>query len=50
MGQGKLDGVTRRVVGGSFLAGKAGCALSRCLTTESAQYCMLVNEWAWSRL
>ena len=33
--------------GGSFLAGKAAWALSGCLTTESANYCMLVNEWAW---
>ena len=31
------------LVGGSFLAGKAAWALSRCLTTESADYCMLVN-------
>ena len=37
------------LVGGSFLAGKAAWALNRCMTTESADYCMLVNEWAWSR-
>ena len=24
-------------------------ALSRCLPTENADYCMLVNEWAWLR-
>ena len=29
----------------SFLAGKAAWALSGCLTTESADYCMLVNDW-----
>ena len=37
------------LVGGSFLAGKAAWALSGGLTTESADYCMLVNEWAWLR-
>ena len=37
------------LVRGSFLAGKAAWALSRCMTTASAGYCMLVNEWAWSR-
>ena len=37
------------LVGGSFLAAKAVWALSGCMTTESADYCMLVNEWAWSR-
>ena len=37
------------LVGGLFLAGKAAWALSRCLTTESADCCMLVNEWAWLR-
>ena len=36
-------------VGDSFLAGKAAWALSGCLTTESADYCVLVNEWAWLR-
>ena len=33
----------------SFLAGKVAWTLSGCMTTESADYCMLVNEWAWSR-
>ena len=33
--------------GGSFLAGKASWALSGCLPIESADCCMLVNEWAW---
>ena len=33
--------------GGSFLAEKASWALGECLPTESADYCMLVNEWAW---
>ena len=33
--------------GGSFLAEKASWALSGCLLIESADYCILVNEWAW---
>ena len=33
--------------GGSFLAEKASLALSGCLPIESADYCMLVNEWAY---
>ena len=37
------------LVGGSFLACKAAWALCGCMTTESADYCRLVNEWAWSR-
>ena len=37
------------LVGASFLAGKAAWALSGCMTIESADYCMLVNEWVWSR-
>ena len=37
------------LVGGSFLAGKVAWTLSGCMTTENADYCMLVNEWAWSR-
>ena len=37
------------LVGGSFLAGKVAWTLSGCMTTESAEYCMLVNEWVWSR-
>ena len=32
------------LVGSSFPAVKAVWALSRCLTTESADYCMLVNH------
>ena len=36
-------------VGSSFLAGKVAWTLSGCMTAESADYCMLVNEWAWSR-
>ena len=32
------------------MAGKAAWALSRCLTTENADYFMLVSEWAWLRL
>ena len=37
------------LVRGSFLAGKVAWTLSGCMTTESADYCMLVNEWVWSR-
>ena len=36
-------------LGGSFLSGKASLALSRCLPSEDADYCMLINEWAWLR-
>ena len=49
---GCMDRLRKRyshLVAGSFLAGKAAWALSGCMTTESADYCMLVNEWAWSR-
>ena len=35
--------------GGSFLARQIAWALSGCMTTKSADYCMLVNEWAWWR-
>ena len=35
---------------GWFLAGKASWILSGCLPTESADYCRLVNEWAWLSL
>ena len=37
------------LVGGSFLARKAAWDLSGCMTTESADYCMIVNEWLWLR-
>ena len=37
------------ILGGSFPAGKAVWALSRYLPIENADYCMLVNERAWSR-
>ena len=49
---GCMDRLRKRyshLVGGSFLAGKVAWTLSGCMTTESADYCMLVNEWAWSR-
>ena len=46
---GRLRKCYSDIVGGSFLAGKAAWALSGCLTIESADYCMLVNEWAWLR-
>ena len=38
------------LVGGSFQAWKAAWTLSGCLTTKSADYRMLVNEWAWLSL
>ena len=44
---GRLRKRYSHLVEGSFLAGKAAWALSRCLTTEGADYCMVVNEWAW---
>ena len=34
---------------GSFLAGKAVWAMSGWLPTDSADYCILINEWAWPR-
>ena len=37
------------LVGGSFLAGKAVWGLSGCLTTERADNCVLINDWAWLR-
>ena len=49
---GCMDRLRKRyseLVGGSFLAEKAAWALSGCLTNESADYYMLVNEWAWLR-
>ena len=33
------------ILGGSFPTGKASWALSRCLPTESGDYCMLINEF-----
>ena len=38
-----------RLLGGSFLAGKASWAPRECLPTESADYCMRVNDWVWLR-
>ena len=43
-----MDRLTKHyshLVGGSFLAGKVAWTLSGCMTTKSADYCMLVNEW-----
>ena len=37
------------LVGGWFLARKAALALSGCMTTDGANYCMLVNKWVWSK-
>ena len=47
-----MDRLTKcyfHLVGGSFLVGKVAWTLSRCMTTESADHCMFVNEWPWSR-
>ena len=41
---GRLRKRYSHLVGSSFLAGKAAWTLSGCLTTGSADYCMLVNE------
>ena len=30
-------------------ARKVAWALSGCITTKSADYCMIINEWAWLR-
>ena len=38
------------LVGSSFLAGKGLWALSRSLPIESADYCIVINAWAWSRV
>ena len=46
-GMNRLGKRNSNLVGDSFLAGKTAWALSRCLRTENAHYCMLVNEWAW---
>ena len=32
-----------------FLARKAAWALSRRVTTDGADYCMLIDEWVWSK-
>ena len=32
---------------GLISSNEAALALSRCMTTENAEYCMLINEWAW---
>ena len=34
---------------GWFLARKVAWALSGCMATDSAEYCMLVNKWVWSK-
>ena len=34
---------------GWFLARKAAWSLSGCMATNSADYYVLVNEWAWSK-
>ena len=47
---GCMDRLRKRyshLVGGPFLAGKVVWTLRGCMQTESADYCMLVNEWAW---
>ena len=37
------------LVDSRFLVRMAAWALSGCIATDSADYCMLVNEWAWSK-
>ena len=37
------------LVGGWFLARKAAWAPNGCTAIDSADYCVLVNEWAWSK-
>ena len=38
------------LVVGWFLARKAVWAMNRCMATDSVDHCMLMNEWAWSKL
>ena len=38
------------LAGGWFLARKAAWALSGYMATNSAAYCMLVNEWVWLKV
>ena len=38
-----------QLVEGWFLARKATLAVSGLMTTDSADYCMLVNKWVWSK-
>ena len=38
-----------QLAGGWFLARKAGWALSGCMTTDNADYCMLIIKWALSQ-
>ena len=48
-----MDRLTKHyshIVEGWVLARKAAWALSRCMTTERADYCMLVNERVWLQL
>ena len=37
------------LVEGWFLVRKDAYTLSRCMTIDSVDYCVLVNEWAWSK-
>ena len=37
------------LVEGWFLARKAAWTLSRCMTTDNADYCTRINEWARSK-
>ena len=42
-----LQNTTLTLLDGWFLTRKAACPLNGCMTTDSADYCMLVNERAW---
>ena len=46
---GRLRKYYSHLAEGWFLAGKAAWALSGCMANDSADYCMLVNEWVWSK-
>jgi len=38
------------LVGSWFLARKVVWAMSGCMAIDSVDHCMLMNEWAWSKL
>ena len=42
-------GLGTRLAEGWFLERKGAVALNGCMATDSAEYCMLVNEWVWSK-
>ena len=44
-----MDRLRKYLVEGWFPARKAAWALSGCMTSDSADHCMLINEWLWSK-